>query len=454
MIDAARRRLYNSLADEAWPTSEASNAMADPFEFWRLLWTSAISRGLESLSEAVPGEAVLDLGRRAGSVDLSALTTLGHIRLELATMLLVERNAQVPRTANPVLIVAPYAVHEASIADFADRHSLAQVLVEGGSERLALTYWKSATAEMRDYGIDAYLSDLNVAVDDLGGRASLVGLCQGGWLAAAYAARFPHKVSKLVLAGAPVDPGAAESRITKILFSVSTASIAQALALSGGRVLGSLAYALWSEDLLQGFAAEPALQCADNAALIAKFDAWNAKTVDLPGRYFLQTAEWIFRENRLARGSFPVLGREIGLSNVTAPMYILAAADDEIVAVKQATAEATLRPRGDVKIRIEPGRHLSLFMGRRTLNTAWREIAHWLRQPDAGGLPKRGTQVEACDRGGETSLAGSGARKARPQSIVKPSRKRRPSGLMRVTHIAEDFDLPDESIIRDFEGSH
>jgi hypothetical protein len=204
MIDGARRGPQNGLADQASPTREVVERDGRPVEFWRLLWSSAISRGPESLSEAVQSEAVLDSGRLAGSIDLSSLTTFGHIRVELATMLLLERNAKVPATANPVLIVAPYAVHEASIADFADRHSLAQVLVEGGSARLALTYWKSATAEMRDCGIDAYLSDLNVAVDDLGGRASLVGLCQGGWLAAAYAARFPHKASKLVLAGAPI----------------------------------------------------------------------------------------------------------------------------------------------------------------------------------------------------------------------------------------------------------
>ena len=140
---------------------------------------------------------------------MSSLATLGQIRIELPTMLLLERSEPVAARAEPVLIVAPYAVHEASIADFADRHSVAQILAEGGSEFVALTYWKSATAQMRDYGIDAYLSDLNVAIDDLGGRASLVGLCQGGWLAAAYAARFPRKVVKLVLAGAPIDAGAA-----------------------------------------------------------------------------------------------------------------------------------------------------------------------------------------------------------------------------------------------------
>ena len=191
--------------------------MADPFELWRLMWSSAISRGLESLADTVPSAAALDRGRHAGSIDLSCLATLKRIRLELPTMLLMERDVQVRAKAPPVLIVAPYAIHEASIADFAEGHSLARVLIEGGSESVALTYWKSATAEMRDYGIDAYLGDLNVAVDDLGGRASLVGLCQGGWLAAAYAARFPRKVARLVLAGAPIDTGAAESHITRTL---------------------------------------------------------------------------------------------------------------------------------------------------------------------------------------------------------------------------------------------
>jgi len=39
----------------------------------------------------------------------------------------------------------------------------------------------------------------------------------------------------------------------------------------------------------------------------------------------------------------------------------------------------------NVAVRVESGRHLSLFMGRRTLDGAWWEIARWLRQ-DAGGV--------------------------------------------------------------------
>ena len=356
--------------------------MADPFEVWRLTWSTALARGLERLSEAFPIAPALELPRPSEPVDLAALPTFKRVRLELATMFLLEEREPARRAAAPKLIVGPYAVHEASIADFADGHSLAEALAREGAGPLALTWWKSATAEMRDYGIDAYLSDLNVAVDDLGGSASLIGLCQGGWLAAAYAARFPGKVNKLVLAGAPIDPGAADSQITLILAQIPPATIANTLALAGGRVAGALSFALFSGAWSPEFTAEAALQSAD-PAVAAKFDAWNARTVDLPGRYFLQTAEWIFRENRLAKGSFPALGREVGLAGIAAPIFVLAAAEDEVVSPPQATAAKSRCRKAKVAVRIEPGRHLSLFMGRRTLRTAWGDIARWLGEEGA-----------------------------------------------------------------------
>ena len=244
--------------------------MADPFELWRLAWTNAVSR----FADFIPGAAIS--GREAAPPDLSTLPVFGRVQLELPTMLLLEeRDRAAARTTT--LIVAPYAVHEASIADFAEGHSLAQALAEGGSGSLALTYWKSATADMRDYGIDAYLGDLNVAVDDFGGRVSLVGLCQGGWLAAAYAARFPGKVAKLALAGAPIDLGAAESDITRALASVSPWMIANMVALGGGRISGSLPFALASDHPSPEFTAEAALQCAGEPAMMARFDAWDLR---------------------------------------------------------------------------------------------------------------------------------------------------------------------------------
>ena len=190
-----------------------------------------------------------------------------------------------------------------------------------------------------------------------------------------------------MLAGAPIDLSAAESEITRALASVPPEMIANLVALGGGRVSGSLSLALWPDDLSAEFTAEAALQCSGDPAMAARFDAWNLRTVDLPGAYFVQTAEWIFRENRLARGLFPALGRQVALSSIKAPIFVLAAADDEVVALPQATAVKTLCRQTRVTTRVEPGRHLSLFMGRRTVGAAWPEIGRWLAEQEPKPAP-------------------------------------------------------------------
>jgi poly(3-hydroxybutyrate) depolymerase len=158
--------------------------MSDPFEVWRLACSTAFTRSLDLLGDVFAPYAALSPPQDSYAIDLSSFPTFQRVRLDLDTMFLLEPRRSAA-SARPVVIVGPYAVHDAAIADFAEGHSLAGALTEEGAGPLALTFWKSATAQMRDYGIDAYLSDLNVAVDDLGGRVSLVGICQGGWLAAA-----------------------------------------------------------------------------------------------------------------------------------------------------------------------------------------------------------------------------------------------------------------------------
>jgi poly(3-hydroxyalkanoate) synthetase len=70
------------------------------------------------------------------------------------------------------------------IADYYDGQSLVQTLLANGIDHVALTDWKSATEDMKDLEIDNYLAEVIVAIDDLGGRVNLVGLCQGGWVSA------------------------------------------------------------------------------------------------------------------------------------------------------------------------------------------------------------------------------------------------------------------------------
>jgi hypothetical protein len=130
-----------------------------------------------------------------------ALATPNQVRLDLRTMVL--RDYGKPGGI-PTLIDAPHAGHTAVIADYYDGQSLVQTLLANGIGHVALTDWKSATEDMKDLEVDDYLAEVIVAIDDLGGRVNLVELCQGGWLSAMIAARFPDKVNSLVLVGAPI----------------------------------------------------------------------------------------------------------------------------------------------------------------------------------------------------------------------------------------------------------
>jgi poly(3-hydroxyalkanoate) synthetase len=66
---------------------------------------------------------------------------------------------------------------------------------------------------------------------------------------------------------------------------------------------------------------------------------------------------------------------------MTAPIFLLGARDDELVPPEQLFAATQLvgTLKTSIEMATEPCGHLSLFLGRKTLAGAWRQIAQWLR---------------------------------------------------------------------------
>jgi len=181
-------------------------------------WSLAAATLMGQANARIFEDLVSSGGRSASSGSSFPWTTANKIALELASMRL--RDFSTGTDGPAALICAPYAVHGATIADFAPGHSVVETLCHGGLSRVFVTDWRSAIPETRYFTIDTYLADLNVAVDQLGPPVDLIGLCQGGWLALVYAARFPGKVRRLVLVGAPIDIAAAQSQLSHFAVSV------------------------------------------------------------------------------------------------------------------------------------------------------------------------------------------------------------------------------------------
>jgi poly(3-hydroxybutyrate) depolymerase len=314
-----------------------------------------------------------------------------HVVLDLDTMRLRDfAHGRSLRRGLPVVVDAPYAGHSAVIADYAKGQSLVETLLAGGLGRVLVTDWKSATPEMRNFDIDKYLSELNAVVEDLGGDVHLVGLCQGGWMSAMYAARFPHRVRTLVLAGAPVDTDAGDGPIKRMAHALPMSFYEEMVAAGGGRMLGSVMLAAWKNmhpgDQFLAKYIDLYAHIEDRSYIhrTERFERWYENPLDLPGRYYLQAIEQLFKENRFAKGKFVGLGRTLSLKDIRVPVTLLAGAQDDITTADQVfNAEALLgTPRRDIIKKLVPGGHIGLFMGRRTLSETWPAIAAWIRRHD------------------------------------------------------------------------
>jgi len=313
--------------------------------------------------------------------------TPGKVALELHAVRL--RDYTLAESGVPTLLCTPLALHGAVVADLAAGHSLVAALRDAGIERLFMVDWRSAGADMRFRGIDDYLADLNVIVDHVGGHVDLVGLCQGGWLSLLYAARFPAKVRKLVMAGSPVDTAARQSGLSAAAAATPLTTFQSLVSLGDGRVIGRDVAKLWGTDTVAEDIVRDSLQLLqpvgspEFARLDAIFKTWNSWTIDVPGTYYLEVIEKLYKRNQLASGEFVALGQRVDLSRLRLPIYLLAGGADEVVAPEQLLALERLvgTPPEFFRREVAPSTHLGLFMGKRTLEQYWPAIVRWIREP-------------------------------------------------------------------------
>jgi poly(3-hydroxyalkanoate) synthetase len=279
-------------------------------------------------------------------------------------------------------------LHDARVADLCEGHSLVAHLRAAG-RRVFLVEWLSATKPQAFRCIDDYLSDLNVMVDEIGEPCDFIGLCQGGWLSLVFAARFPAKAGKLAIAAAPIDIHAADTPFSILARSTPMTTFEELVRMGDGLARGGQAIRFWglcaqtTEQIHALLQSELPIDSERFLARAAKFRAWSDRVLDLPGAYYLEVVDKLYKRNQLARGAFVALGKKIDLHDVVHPLYLIAARDDQVAAPEQTLACANLvgTPAAAIRQTIVAGSQLNLFFGRRTLKETWSDVIAWLDQP-------------------------------------------------------------------------
>lgn len=245
-----------------------------------------------------------------------------------------------------VLLNPPRAGHHSNIAE-----PLTVLLSEMGYAVYVIDHLP-ATEKTADYGLDNVYDEVDIAYSVLTfgpgySKVHLVGLCQGGWALAIWAAINPDAgYDSLIIAGTPIDFKVDGGIVQNLLALTSDGYIDNIINHNGG---------LWpGRYQLDGFKAlnpadryigtlielQNAVMSGDESKVEKwiRNNSWYETVHDLPGRLIRQISRQLFRENQLVAGELKVHGILVDLGNITCSVVAITGEDDHITLKRQCTA--------------------------------------------------------------------------------------------------------------------
>lgn len=327
----------------------------------------------------------------------------------------------------PTLVLPPQAGHSSTVIDYSPQQSQLAMIRAAGLTRLYALDWRPATTATKHVTITDYLDVIDRSIRRMGGKANLVGDCQGGWLATIYAALHPDRVNTLTLAGAPIDFHAGDSVIaasTRLMAGTMGMAPYKALvAAGGGNMPGSAVLSNFISIQPQSEISRQLqlLENIDDPTHVERyrvFEDWFKYTQDIPGAFYLWLVENLFWRNRLIRGRLTVGGRRVDMAAIDCPLLLLAGSTDHITPAPQlfAAAEQVGTPPADITYRTASAGHLGLFMGRDALRHDWPVLMETVYSHSVPGARR------ASDGSGSGSGTGRAARRRSSVAAVADPR--------------------------------
>ncbi|MTW04824.1 alpha/beta fold hydrolase [Duganella ginsengisoli] len=265
--------------------------------------------------------------------------TPGKVVLRNALMELIQYSPATGQVHPEPVLLVPAWIMKYYILDLSPHNSLIRHLVEEGHTVFCVS-WKNPDVSDRELGMDDYLKrGMFEALDALANivpdaHVHVAGYCLGGTLAAIGAAALSrnggNRLKSLTLFAAQTDfsePGELGLFIDESQVSLIEAQLAETGYLKAEQMAGAFQMLrsydlLWSRMINQYLLGE--------ATELNDLMAWNLDTTRMPARMHSQYLRWLFLEDRLSEGRYPVDGRPVSLNDITLPVFCVGTETDHV----------------------------------------------------------------------------------------------------------------------------
>lgn len=294
---------------------------------------------------------------------------------------------------NPVLLVPPLGAPDLAF-DLRRGNSLVEFLLQRGRAVYVVTYdaafWRGRRRGLETWVDDVLPAAITAAAEDGDGPLHLAGWSLGGLFVLLTAAAHDLPVASVTAFAAPVDVSAVP--IVAPFRSIAEYTGGQIFT-TAYRVLGGFpaaavraAFQLTSADR---YLTKPItiMTHLDDRELLEQMEAVDVlmrNMVAYPGRAFGQVFHHVIRGNEIAQDAVEIDGRPVRLSDVTAPVLLIAGADDGIAPVAAVRKGVELlTSSSDLRFEVEPGGHLGVLSGRRARTHSWPAFLDFVTDHDA-----------------------------------------------------------------------
>jgi polyhydroxyalkanoate synthase subunit PhaC len=290
--------------------------------------------------------------------------------------------------AVPVMLVFAL-INRPDIFDLRAGSSFVEFLLAEGFD-VYLLDWGVPDDSDADLGLEHYVCDeipwaLREVVRSSGQQeATLLGWCIGGTLSLLHCALEPASpVRNLVALTTPIDTTDSLYTTWVARDSFDVDRIAEVYGAIPGRQVD------WANKLMKPVTNYWTTyrrlwqQVLDGEAKPAAYQAmarWVADNPPFPGRAYREWITWMYKENRLARGTMRLRGRRADLGAIEQNLLVVTAGADHIAPRDGTIPVLDAVSSADVTHLDRPGGHIGLMAGSRAAKEIWPDIAEWLAE--------------------------------------------------------------------------